>query len=146
MNTNSHKTAITRRSLSAPTKYLMSQNLLKGTLLDFGCGKGYDCDHLKCEGYDPHYRPNKLLKNEYDTIFCNYVLNTLEEDMHPQVIQKIKSLLSSEGVAYISVRNDLANLNGFTKKGTYQTPVDLDLPLIYKTSSYKIYELRSLHN
>ena len=31
-------TAIKRTSLSAPTRYLLQHSLLKGRILDFGCG------------------------------------------------------------------------------------------------------------
>ena len=31
-------TAIKRTSLSVPTRYLLQHNLLKGRILDFGCG------------------------------------------------------------------------------------------------------------
>jgi len=59
-----------------------------------------------------------------------------------EVLSKIKSLLTDEGVAYISVRADKKNLNGYTKTGSYQEFIELDLPIVKKTSSYLIYELR----
>ena len=45
-------TAIKRTSLSIPTRYLLQHNLLKGRILDFGCGYGFDTDELKRQGYD----------------------------------------------------------------------------------------------
>ena len=42
-------TAIKRTDLSVPTRYLLQHNLLKGRILDFGCGFGYDTDELKKE-------------------------------------------------------------------------------------------------
>ena len=45
-------TAIKRTSLSAPTRYLLQHSLLKGRILDFGCGYGFDTDELKRQGYD----------------------------------------------------------------------------------------------
>jgi len=57
------------------------------------------------------------------------------------VIDNILALLEWDGVAYISVRNDKKNLNGFTSIGTYQAFVDLDLPVVNRTSSYVIYKL-----
>lgn len=40
-------TAIKRTDLSAPVRYLLRHDLLKGRILDFGCGFGYDTDELK---------------------------------------------------------------------------------------------------
>lgn len=39
-------TAIKRTDLSVPTRYLLQHNLLKGRILDYGCGFGYDTDEL----------------------------------------------------------------------------------------------------
>lgn len=43
-------TAIKRTDLSVPTRYLLQHNLLKGRILDFGCGFGFDTDELKKKG------------------------------------------------------------------------------------------------
>ena len=43
-------TAIKRTDLSVPTRHLLQNNLLKGRILDFGCGYGYDTDELKKRG------------------------------------------------------------------------------------------------
>lgn len=40
-------TAIKRTDFSVPTRYLMQHQLLKGKILDFGCGFGFDTDELK---------------------------------------------------------------------------------------------------
>lgn len=137
---HSHKTAIKRNKLSAPVKYLVQNELLKGECLDFGCGKGFDCDTLGMDGYDIYYRPEYPTKL-YDTIMCNYVLNVLPELEWSRVLDEIYSLLKVNGIAYIAVRNDKSNLNGITSLGTYQVFVDLDLPVIKKTSGFIIYKI-----
>ena len=45
-------TAIKRTDLSVPTRYLLQHNLLKGRILDYGCGFGYDTDELIKRGYN----------------------------------------------------------------------------------------------
>ena len=37
-------TAIRRKDLAGPVRYLLQRGLLKGRILDFGCGFGYDTD------------------------------------------------------------------------------------------------------
>lgn len=141
MDNGSHRTAIKRKTLSTPTRYLLEKGLLQGRLLDYGCGRGFDCDFLKCDGYDPHYRPQPLTV-KYDTIFCNYVLNVLPtEEERSEVLDQIALLLVEGGQAYIAVRSDKKSLNGWTSRGTFQTFVDLDLPVVVKASAYLIYSL-----
>lgn len=143
---NAHKTAIKRSKLSAPSEYLVKHDLVNNNdTLDYGCGKGYDCDSMGWDGYDPHYRsefPNK----KYDTIVCNFVLNVLPESKWNNVIDSITSLLKPGGFAWISVRNDKSNLNGFTKIGTYQTFVELDLPVEKRSSTFVMYHLKNVKN
>jgi len=138
-NTKAHLTAITRNKLSVPMRLLNKNNLLVGDMLDFGCGKGFDADQLGMDKYDPHYSPEYPTK-KYDTITCNYVLNVVKEDMEETIINEIKNLLKENGTAYITVRRDVKE-NGFTKKGTYQRNVILNLPILKETSTYCIYKL-----
>ena len=107
-------------------------------MLDYGCGRGFDADTLRCEGYDPHYRPI-IPKDKFNTIFCVYVLNVLPEpEERQQVIDSIIALLEDGGKAYVAVR--LGMKEGWTSRGTYQEVIDLDFPVIKETSTYKIYE------
>ena len=82
---NPQLTAIERTSISFPTRWLKQNNLLKGEILDFGCGFGFDTDQLKEQGfdilgYDNYYRPDYPEKR-FDTIVCNYVLNKWNVNM-----------------------------------------------------------------
>lgn len=144
---NSHKTAISRSKLSTPTKYLLDNDLLTGTVLDYGCGRGDDISRLLSEhgmnihGYDTHYAP-MLRDGLYETIICNYVLNTIAKKTQRNfIVNHIKSILTKEGVAYISVRNDKKNLNGLTKSGTWQGLIELDYPIKRLTSNFKMYTI-----
>ena len=139
MENKSHLTATSRYALSVPVRYLQILGHLKGKMLDYGCGRGFDCDTLECDSYDPYYRPEKP-NDQYDTIFCVYVLNVIpEESERQEVLDKVQSLLLKDGEAYFAVR--LGMKQGWTKKGTYQESVELELPVIKKTSTYRIHRM-----
>lgn len=146
----SWRTAITRKKLSKPAQFLVDTGrLFWGVPLDFGCGKGFDCDTLKIAGYDPFHRddPSVLRRHYYDTIMCNYVLNVLEtEEERNAVLAQINDLLFYCGAAFISVRNDVSNLNGWTSKGTWQGHIKLDLPVIETNSNFTMYVMGANHD
>jgi DNA phosphorothioation-associated putative methyltransferase len=150
-----HLTAISRKNPSAPMKWLVGEFAFASTdaILDYGCGRGCDVTWMKnhdfnITGYDPYYSPNTIqngMKECFDIITCNFVLNVIDSSHGREgVIHHIKGLLKPLGVAYIAIRADKKKLNGYTKRGTYQTYVDI-LPahgfkLINKTGSYELYE------
>jgi ATP adenylyltransferase len=150
-----HLTAIARKTPSAPMKWLVGEFAFGSTdaILDYGCGRGKDVEWMKEHdfniiGYDPYYNPHTLancIQNCFDIITCNFVLNVIDSSQAREgVIHHIKGLLKPQGVAYISIRADKKKLNGYTKRGTFQTYVDI-LPshgftLIHKTGSYELYE------
>ena len=107
----SYRTAIKRGKPSAPLKRLLKANQIRGTVLDYGCGRGDDLRHLINQGfdaigYDPHwlpYEPSTL----FDTILCTYVLNVVSLDEENQILVKISDLLVPGGTAFITVRRDI---------------------------------------
>jgi hypothetical protein len=127
INNNAHKTAITRKVLSVPMRYLSQQGKIQGPALDYGCGKGFDADQLYMDGYDPHFRP-EMPGYCYNTITCNYVLNVVQDDEAVDILAHIQSLLAPGGVAYITIRRDIKK-EGWTSKGTYQVNRALNLPV-----------------
>lgn len=136
-----HKTAITRKVPSAPTKWLASRGKIIGAVLDYGCGKGFDALAYGMDSYDPHYQPIKP-RGPFDTIICNYVLNIIESpEERARVLLTIRNLLAPGGCAYITVRNDKKALNGTTRIGTWQGMIKLDLPVEHKCAGYVIYRL-----
>lgn len=137
---NSHRTAIGRSRVSAPVRYLLERNLIRGLTLDYGCGRGFDTDYLDHDAWDPYWRPGALTR-AYDTILCSYVLNTLIKKHESGILAHIKGLLAKKGVAYITVRRNVRT--GYTSKGTHQRNVILDLPVVTKNSDYAIYSLTS---
>ena len=145
---NPHLTAIERTSMSFPTRWLKQNNLLKGEILDFGCGFGFDTDQLKEQGfdivgYDNHYRPDYPQKR-FDTIICNYVLNVLEPNEQAEVLMSVSELLKPTGKAYFAVRRDLKS-EGFRthylhKQPTYQSNVKLPYKSVFVNENCEIYE------
>jgi hypothetical protein len=106
-------TALHRKVLSTPMRLLKEKDLLKGTILDFGCGNYDDCRILQKEGfnifgydkYNPIYKEDRLLKNHFDTLTCNYVFNVIPDlQEHYDLIGLLKKL--SDNI-YIAVRSDI---------------------------------------
>lgn len=139
----SYKTAIKRTKLSAPAATVKELGFLKGRVLDYGCGRGKDCEILGIEGYDPYWSP-KLPSGKFDTILCTFVLNTVSKAEQEIILSDIQTILSNEGKAYITVRRDIKQ-EGVTSKNTFQRNVVLDLPLlICKKDRFAIYVMEKV--
>lgn len=140
----SYKTAITRKKLSVPMKYLNDKGLIQGRVLDYGCGKGFDANELGMDKYDPKFFP-EYPNPPYEVVTCIYVLNVESNPLERGNIERrIVSLLVPGGDAYIAVRNDKKNLNGKTSKGTWQGYVEPsdDWDLIKTTARFRMYHFR----
>lgn len=130
----SSKTAIPRKKHSLPLKIALSKGLIKGRILDYGCGRGTDIKYLKnlgynAVGYDPNYFPNKsiLTSNTYDTVLCFYVLNVVFPQTREEILKDIRRVLKPNGIAIIAVRDITEEVKGkpyldgvITAKGTFQ--------------------------
>lgn len=141
-------TAIKRQDLSVPARKLLDKGLLRGRILDYGCGLGFDTDELKrrgfdITGYDYYYRTD-FPEGKFDTIFCIYVLNVLEPYAQAEVMMNVSNLLKPKGTAYYAVRRDLKEegfrLHAIHKEYTFQCNVVLPFKSIAATSSYELYE------
>lgn len=133
----SHLTAIRRNKLSFPMAELQKRGLLKGRILDYGCGRGDDAEALNLDKFDPHYFPDTP-KGVYSTITCIYVLNVIPALEANEVIGRMIKLLSPNGKMYIAVRRDLKT-SRTSKRGTLQRIIKLDLPIISKPLTFCIY-------
>jgi len=150
MKNKSHLTAIKRKKLSDPMKFLWDNMVIKSGMLDYGCGRGDDAATLSslcknefiCHKYDPHYSPT-VPTGKFDVITCHFVLNVVGEKEGKTILKNIQKLLTPNGSAYITVRRDVKK-EGYTSKGTYQRNVILDLPWLYeKKGRYCIYRMLS---
>ena len=149
-NIYSHLTAKERETLSFPAKIILNKKLLKGEVLDFGCGFGKDVEVLNKKGYnitgyDKHYFPDYPQKR-FDTIICFYVLNVLMTEEQANVLMEISQLLKPGGYAYFAVRRDIKQ-DGFRihkvhQKPTYQCNVVLNYKSIFSNENCEIYEYR----
>lgn len=143
--TNKHSkdvryTARSRKSLSLPMDVLKGKVILAETCLDYGCGRGYDCDTLGIDGYDKFWRPKRPTK-KYDVIFCIYVLNVVNPNEQEEIIQDIKSLLKDGGICYFAVRRDVNNMFKTIYGG--QRFVILPYESFYhKKGAFEIYKVR----
>lgn len=148
MKNKSYLTAISRKQLPVPTRWLLSKNLITGNVLDFGCGKCSSINPANWTSYDPHFAPINISGSKFDTIVCNYVINTLELPDQVKVLNEIKSLLSDNGVAYVSVRNDTPkNGWGYSSRETYQDKVEhLKCEIIRNTAQYRIFKITNKDN
>lgn len=152
-NPNSHLTLKERQVPSYPTRHLLSSGMVRGKVLDFGCGNGVDVNFLRekgfdVTGYDPYYVP-EAPSSQFDTIICNYVLNVLLPEEQVQVLMAVSELLNPTGRAYFAVRRDIQK-NGFRihakhGKEVYQCNVLLPYKSIFKTENCEIYEYRHVN-
>lgn len=162
---NSHLTAMSRTTLPVPVRWLLSQGMVHGRILDYGCGKckalnNKMLDFPNVEGvvsYDPHWHPAPFSPagkypiqypslsdfGLYDVILCTYVLCTVDEHTQTAILSAIKEMLKPNGVGFISVRNDRPRGGwGVSSKGTLQRKVELDfLYELRRVTQYRIYLL-----
>jgi len=155
MVNKSYLTAITRKSLPVPVRWLILRgDLIYGDVLDYGCGKCAEINNQtfgRMEGvesitnYDPYYAPVVDDNKSYDTILCTYVLCALPKKAELPILRNIQSLLKLKpgGMAFISVRNDKPkNGHGYSSRGTFQRWVEIPyLRVLHKDSQARIYIL-----
>ena len=145
MINNSHLTAFRWNKPSQALIQLLNKSLVRGRVLDFGCGHGRDFRHLIANGfnadaYDPYYRPQPPT-GKYDTIICNFVLSVLEPQDRQEVINEIDKYIAADGRAYITVTRNIKRPQ-WSVRHTFQDYVKLNLPIIFENSKYCIYSYR----
>lgn len=139
------QTAINRSRASAPAQWLLQhRGMLRGRVLDFGCGRGADLRAFRAagidaDGFDPHWGPDTLPDcRAYDTITCTYVLNVIPRADRREVLQTIRASLAPDGNAYIAVRRDIPK----DSDGPTQYWVELPFPTIMRRAgAFTIYRV-----
>ena len=106
-----------------------------GKILDYGCGKYWKISQKYCEErgakyfkYDPYNVPEDeninidKNKGEFDTIYCNNVLNVISDAYEIlEVIEDIVNLLKENGLAIFTIyEGDRSEVGRETKKDCYQ--------------------------
>src|SRR5262249_47940398 len=132
--------AIRRETVSKTARFLEGNRLLRGRVLDYGCGFGFDADHFGWEAYDPHYR-QKLPEGVFDTIVCNHVANMLTRDSRQGLFRAIQALLTPKGKAYLSVSRKIPMAGKIAMRKRIQNYVVLTLPSLFCDDELEIYRL-----
>jgi SAM-dependent methyltransferase len=134
--------AIRRETVSKTARFLDKHGLLRGRVLDYGCGFGFDADHYGWEAYDPHYRQT-LPDGQFDTIVCNHVANMLTRDSRQGLFRAILSRLAPEGKAYVSVARKVPKAGKIALRKRIQNYVVLTLPSLFRDEELEIYRLEA---
>jgi hypothetical protein len=129
-----------RKVLSKTARILIERNLVRGHVLDYGCGLGFDADQQRWEAYDPYYRPAQPT-GHYDTIIVNHVANVLTRASRQELFRAVNALLTPGGTAYISVARNIPVSGKPGPRRRIQNHVILTLPSVYADDEEEIYRL-----
>lgn len=159
---NSGKTAIARKTVSAPTKYLVDNNLLHGTVLHYGEGKALlDTvamsqmpEVMSVTAYDPNSADEwkrVMPQGVFNGVVMNYVLNVLRPDARKA------ALLNAIGrgfTTFITVRLDKVDGTPYrdgvvTSRGTFQTQLTAEQWIVWlhnvMTGLKMLYKINIIH-
>lgn len=130
-NEKSGETAISRIKMSSPMNAFLKcygHTLENKSILDFGCGKGKDVEEAlklgyNIVGYDPNQTSFPIPKNNFDIVFCSYVLNVISKPMRIDVINSCWMKLKENGFAIFVSRTD-KEINNLAKNKHWEPKED----------------------
>lgn len=79
--------------------------------------------HDSCGFDSAHFPGEKHKQHKFDTITCQYVLNTVKPKVESKVLKEIQKLLAKGGKAFITVRRDIP-VEGKQGRGCWQRWVE----------------------
>jgi hypothetical protein len=129
-----------RTTLSKTARVLLDAGLIRGRILDYGCGLGYDADQEGWEAYDPYYRAAKP-SGVYDTIVVNHLANILTRASRKELLAEVNALLAPEGSAYVSVARNIPETGKAGSRRRIQNFIMLTLPSVFLDAEEEIYQL-----
>jgi 2-polyprenyl-3-methyl-5-hydroxy-6-metoxy-1,4-benzoquinol methylase len=132
-------TALKRDKPSQAAEVLVARGLVKGRVLDYGCGFGFDANQFGWESYDPYYQPREP-EGQFDTIVCTLVLNALSRNNRARVISRVRELIAREGSAYFAVARNIPKTGKMGVHHSLQNYVVLTLPSVFADKQLEIYQ------
>ncbi len=123
-----YKSALKRRAISAPMRAITPLIQEGHSILDYGCGYGYDVDHLKglghkVTGYDPYF--GKMLRVKSDWVLLFYVLNVIEDAVEREAVLVDAYNFADHALAialhYGGTKGKALGDGSLTKRGTFWT-------------------------
>lgn len=138
MATQGEKTAIRRKTMSAPARWVRDRTTWwLGSVLDYGCGHGADVRGFDEEpetvpaGWDPAHAPEGIdlyndghpLTRKFWCVLCTYVLNVLPPEQWGRVLRAVESrAIEGGGRVVVTVRRDVPHEGTATQ---YHVPDDV---------------------
>lgn len=134
--------AVRRETPSRTALVLVERGLIRGRVLDHGCGFGFDADHFGWEAYDPHYRQTPPV-GLFDTVLSNHVANMLTRTSREALFATLLALLAPGGTVYLSVSRKIPTTGKIAMRKRIQNYVVLTAPSVYRDGDLEIYRLRA---
>lgn len=129
-----------RTGLSKTARVLLAGGLIRGRVLDYGCGRGFDAQHEGWDAYDPYYAPTPVA-GPYDTIVVNHVANILTRASREKLYQTVNALLGAGGTAWFSVARNIPERGKAGLRRRIGNYVVLTLPTLFADGEEEIYRL-----
>ncbi len=102
-----HRTALVRQRKSKPFRHWSQKGLVKGSVLDFGSGRGQDCagKTIQCfEPNSPKAADRSMPSGTFDTVLLTYVLNVVPKSERKKIVRRAAKMVAPGGRLLVAVR------------------------------------------